>query len=150
MALAALEHDEVLGEPLAIVVESLHFDRAAGAPAGGLEAVAVGNGAGSDVLDEAALGAIGGGMAIALFSYLGVEVAAVAAAKVKDPDRNIARSTVFGTLASAVVYLLSLVAVFGILSNAELQESTAPFSDAVNSMFGGTFWGKAMAVVVIE
>jgi APA family basic amino acid/polyamine antiporter len=102
-----------------------------------------------NVSGGSALGAIGGGMAIALFSYLGVEVAAVAAAKVKDPDRNIARSTVFGTLASAVVYLLSLVAVFGILSNAELQESTAPFSDAVNSMFGGTFWGNAMAVVVI-
>ena len=59
--------------------------------------------------------AIGGGMAIALFSYLGVEVAAVAAAKVRDPDRNIPRATIFGTLATAVVYMLSLTAVFGIL-----------------------------------
>ena len=54
-------------------------------------------------------------MAIALFSYLGVETAAVAAAKVRDPDRNIPRATIFGTLATAVVYMLSLTAVFGIL-----------------------------------
>ena len=54
-------------------------------------------------------------MAIALFSYLGVEVAAVAAGKVRDPDRNIPRATILGTLATAVVYMLSLTAVFGIL-----------------------------------
>ena len=30
-----------------------------------------------------------------------------------------------------------------------LQKSTAPFSTAVNTMFGGTVWGNVMAVVVI-
>ena len=54
-------------------------------------------------------------MALCLFSYLGVETAAVAAAKVRDPERNVPKSTIYGTLASAVVYLLSLIAVFGIL-----------------------------------
>ncbi len=48
-----------------------------------------------------------------------------------------------------MVYLLSLTAVFGILSNAVLSESTAPFSDAVDVMFGGTWAGNLMAVVVI-
>src|SRR6478736_2551392 len=102
-----------------------------------------------NVSGESAIAAIGGGMAIALFSYLGVETAAVAAGKVRDPDRNIPRATILGTIATAVVYMLSLTAVFGILSNAKLQTSTAPFSDAVNSMFGGTGWGKLMAVFVI-
>jgi APA family basic amino acid/polyamine antiporter len=102
-----------------------------------------------NVSGESAIAAIGGGMAIALFSYLGVEVAAVAAAKVKDPDRNIGRATVLGTLATAVVYLLSLTVVFGIVPNALLQQSSAPFSDAINIMFGGTGWGKVMAIVVI-
>ena len=59
--------------------------------------------------------AIGGAMAICLFTYLGVETAAVAAAKVRNPERNVGRATVFGTGASAVVYMLSLIAVFGIL-----------------------------------
>src|SRR6476660_1440926 len=88
-------------------------------------------------------------MAIALFSYLGVEVAAVAAAKVRDPDRNVPKATVLGTLACAVVYLLSLTAVFGIVPNGELQKSNAPFSTAVNAMFGGTWAGYVMAIVVI-
>ncbi|HEX6715260.1 MAG TPA: amino acid permease [Thermoleophilaceae bacterium] len=96
-----------------------------------------------------AINAIGDGMAIALFSYLGVEVASVAAEKVRDPDRNVPRATLLGTLATAVVYMLSLTAVFGIVPNGKLQEATAPFSTAVNTMFGGTVWGNIMALVVI-
>jgi APA family basic amino acid/polyamine antiporter len=102
-----------------------------------------------NVSTENTIGAIGGGMAIALFSYLGVETAAVAADKVRNPDRNIPRATVLGTIATAVVYMLSLTAVFGIVSNKTLQNSTAPFSDAVNTMFGGTWAGDVMAVAVI-
>ncbi len=102
-----------------------------------------------NVSGESAIAAIGGGMAIALFSYLGVEVAAVAAGKVKDPDRNIPRATILGTLATAVVYMLSLTAVFGILPASHLVNATAPFSDAVNTMFGGTVWGHVMAIIVI-
>jgi APA family basic amino acid/polyamine antiporter len=102
-----------------------------------------------NVSGESTISAIGGGMAIALFSYLGVECASVAAGKVRDPDRNIPRSTILGTLATAVVYMLSLTAVFGILPNSALSNSTAPFSDAVNAMFGGTWAGDVMAILVI-
>ena len=102
-----------------------------------------------NISGQGAIGAIGAGMAIALFSYLGVEVASVAAGKVRDPDKNVPKSTVLGTLACAVVYMLSLVAVFGIVPSTTLQKSTAPFSTAVNSMFGGTWVGYIMAVVVI-
>ncbi len=48
----------------------------------------------------------------------------MAAGKVRDPDRNIPRSTVFGTLATAVVYMLSLTAVFGILPDAAGVDAT--------------------------
>jgi APA family basic amino acid/polyamine antiporter len=98
---------------------------------------------------ESAINAIGGGMAIALFSYLGVETAAVAAAKVRDPDRNIPRATILGTIATAVVYLLSLIVVFGIVPSSKLANATAPFSDAVNAIFGGTWAGNVMAIAVI-
>src|SRR5581483_4567892 len=102
-----------------------------------------------NVSGNGAISAVGSGTAIALFSYLGLETAAVAAKDVRDPDRNIPRATMLGTLATAVVYVLSLTAVFGILSNHVLQTSTAPFSTAVDHMFGGTFWGDVMAGVVI-
>jgi basic amino acid/polyamine antiporter, APA family len=102
-----------------------------------------------NVSKESAIAAIGGGMAIALFSYLGVETAAVAAAKVRNPDRNIPRATILGTIATAVVYVLSLTAVFGIVPSSKLASATAPFSDAANTMFGGTWAGNILAIAVI-
>src|SRR5262252_1453179 len=102
-----------------------------------------------NVSGESTVGAIGAGMAIALFSYIGVEVASVAAGKVRDPDKNVPKSTVFGTLATAVVYMLSLIAVFGIVPSSQLAKSNAPFSTAINAMFGGTWAGYVMSVVVI-
>jgi APA family basic amino acid/polyamine antiporter len=102
-----------------------------------------------NVSGESTIRAIGAGMSIVLFSYIGVETASVAAGKVRDPDRNVGRATILGTLATAVVYVLSLVAVFGILPSSQLATSTAPFSDAANAMFGGTVAGDVMAVLVI-
>jgi APA family basic amino acid/polyamine antiporter len=102
-----------------------------------------------NVSGQGAISAIGGGMSIALFSYLGVETASVAAAKVRNPDRNVPRATVLGTIATAVVYMLSLTVVFGIVPTSKLATATAPFSDAVNTMFGGTWVGNVMAVAVI-
>jgi APA family basic amino acid/polyamine antiporter len=102
-----------------------------------------------NVSTQSTVAAIGSGMAIALFSYIGVETASVAAGKVRDPDRNVGRATILGTLATAVVYVLSLVAIFGILSNSQLQSSTEPFSTAANAIFGGTWAGDVMAVLVI-
>jgi basic amino acid/polyamine antiporter, APA family len=102
-----------------------------------------------NVSTESTISAIGSGMAIALFSYIGVETASVAAGKVRDPDRNVGRATILGTLATAVVYILSLVAIFGILPNSTISGSTAPFSDAANSIFGGSWAGNVMAILVI-
>jgi APA family basic amino acid/polyamine antiporter len=102
-----------------------------------------------NISGESTMGAIGGAMALCLFSYLGVETAAVAAAKVRDPDKNVPRATIYGTLGTAVVYLLSLTAVFGIVSAATLAESTAPFATAVNDIFGGTWAGYLMSGLVV-
>ena len=102
-----------------------------------------------NVSGESAINAIGGGMAIALFSYLGVETASVAAGKVRDPDRNIPRSTVLGTIACAAVYMLSLTVVFGIVPTSKLATANAPFSDAANAIFGGTWAGNVLAIAVI-
>ena len=102
-----------------------------------------------NVSGESTIAAIGGGMAIALFSYLGVECAAVAAAKVRDPDRNVPRATILGTAACAVVYMLSLTVAFGVLPSSQLAEASAPFSDVANAMFGGTWAGNVLAIAVI-
>ena len=90
--------------------------------------------------------------ALALFSYLGVETAAVAAGKVRDPDRNVPKATIYGTLACTAVYLLSTIAIFGIVGPKALQESSnpgAPFIDAFDAMFGGSWAGKAVAAAAV-
>ncbi|MCY1136864.1 amino acid permease [Actinoplanes sp. Pm04-4] len=106
----------------------------------------------ANVSGDSDLSAIGSAMAICLFSYLGVETAAVAAAKVRDPSRNIPRATVYGTLGSAVVYLLSMIAIFGIVPTSQLAEEAnkASYSVAANSMAGsGTWAGDLVALAVI-
>lgn len=96
-----------------------------------------------------ALGSLTAAAAILLYSYLGVESAAMSAGEVRDPRRNVGRASVLGTLGSAAVYLLGTVSVFGLVAHAELVKSTAPFSDAVNAMFGGSWGGTAIACAAL-
>ncbi|CAM5352458.1 transporter [Streptomyces spiroverticillatus] len=92
-----------------------------------------------------AVGAVSASAAILLFSYLGVESAAVSAGEVRNPRRNVGRATILGTLGAAFVYLLGTLSVFGNVPHDKLVDSGAPFSDAVNHMFGGTWGGTVVA-----
>ncbi len=98
---------------------------------------------------QSALGAISAAGAIALFSYLGLEAASVVAGRVREPGRNVPRATVYGTLLCAVIYILGTLAVFGTVAHGRLGASTAPFTDAANTIFGGTWAGDIVAVAAI-
>ncbi|CAL9331916.1 Arginine_agmatine antiporter [Streptomyces sp. enrichment culture] len=98
---------------------------------------------------DSAMGAVSAAAAILLFSYLGVESAAVSAGEVRDPRRTVGRATVIGTAGAAVVYLLGTLAVFGTVAHERLVESGAPFSDAVDGMFGGAWGGWAVALAAL-
>jgi basic amino acid/polyamine antiporter, APA family len=117
----------------------------------GLLYVSWGNFTPWNVSGDTNMSAIGGAMAICLFSYLGVETAAVAAAKVHDPERNVPRATLYGTLASAAVYLLSMIALFGIVPTQALalDANKASYSTAANTIVGGTWAGDLVALAVI-
>ncbi|MFI9298952.1 amino acid permease [Kitasatospora aureofaciens] len=96
-----------------------------------------------------AMGAVSAAGAIALFSYIGLETASVAAGRVREPKRNVPRATIYGTLACAAIYLLGTLAVFGTVPHAQLASSTAPFTDAMNSIAGGHWAGNLVAVAAI-
>lgn len=98
---------------------------------------------------QSALGAISAAGAIALFSYLGLEAAAVVAGRVREPGRNVPRATVYGTLVCAVIYILGTLAVFGTVAHGKLGGSTAPFTDAANNIVGGTWAGDIVAAAAI-
>lgn len=94
-------------------------------------------------------GAVAAAAALLLYSFLGVESAAVSAGEVENPERNVGRASVLGTLGSALVYLLGTVAVFGLVPHDKLVNSGAPFADAVNAITGGSWGGTAIALVAV-
>ncbi|WP_380281685.1 amino acid permease [Kitasatospora purpeofusca] len=102
-----------------------------------------------DATGDGWLGGMTAAAAILLFSYLGVESAAMSAGQVRDPERNVGRASVLGTAGAAVVYLLGTLAVFGTVAHERLIHSTAPFSDSVNAVFGGSWGGTAVAVAAL-
>ncbi|WP_375691860.1 arginine/agmatine antiporter [Pseudooceanicola sp. LIPI14-2-Ac024] len=73
---------------------------------------------------------------VTLWAFLGVETAAVVAGTVKNPKKNVPIATLGGVGIAAVAYILSSTAIMGIIPNAELVASAAPFSDAWEIMLG--------------
>jgi APA family basic amino acid/polyamine antiporter len=93
-------------------------------------------------------GAVTGVAALTLWAFIGLESATIPAEHVRDPKRNIPRATLFGTLGTAVVYVLGTVAVMGIIPAETLASSSAPFADAAKEIWGG--WaGDAVALGAI-
>jgi basic amino acid/polyamine antiporter, APA family len=90
---------------------------------------------------------------LALWAFIGLESATVPAEEVRDPERTIPRATMLGTLATTLLYVVALVAILGVLSPAVLNGSSAPFADAADAMWAGTFlglaWGKWIALVAM-
>jgi len=73
---------------------------------------------------------------IALWAFMGIESAAVSAGVIENPKRNIPLATMIGLGLAAVVYILSSTVIMGIIPNAELQTSHAPFAEAARLAFG--------------
>jgi basic amino acid/polyamine antiporter, APA family len=92
--------------------------------------------------------AIGIAAGVALFSFIGVETAAITAKRVKDPRRNVGRASLLGTAAAAVVYLAVSAAVMGLVAHRALVNNTAPFVSAFETIFPHGAWaGKLVAAL---
>lgn len=83
--------------------------------------------------------ALSGGAMLTLWAFLGMESASIPADDVKDPKKTIPRATILGTAITAVVYILSTVAIMGVIPMPQLKDSTAPFADLAGKIFGP--WG---------
>ena len=82
--------------------------------------------------------------ALTLWAMLGFECATVPASRVRDPQRNIPRATLIGTLTVGLIYLAASSAVFLLLPADVAAKSAAPFADLV-----GSFWGPGAATAVV-
>jgi len=87
---------------------------------------------------------------VALFSFIGVETAGIVAGRVENPRVNVGKASLYGTAASAVLYVLVTAAVMGLVPHDQLVIDGAPFVAAFGTMFGSAAWvGKAVALVAV-
>jgi APA family basic amino acid/polyamine antiporter len=93
---------------------------------------------------------IGIAAGVALFSFIGVEAAAMTAKRVRDPLKNVGRASVIGTAASALLYVLVTAAVFGLVPSQALVNNGAPFVNAFQAIFSHGVWpGKFIAALAV-
>jgi len=93
---------------------------------------------GWNVSGGSSMHAISRAASIALWAFMGIESASVSAGVIENPKRNIPLATLLGLAISAVVYLLSCTVIMGIIPNAQLRSSHAPFAQAAQLVVGTT------------
>lgn len=76
---------------------------------------------------------------LTMWSFIGFESATIPADNAIDPEKNIPRATIIGTLIATVVYISSTVALMGVIPPEQLAQSSSPFADGARVMFG--YWG---------
>ena len=90
------------------------------------------------------LNGIAGAAALTLWAMLGFECAAIPAQRVRDPERNIPRATILGTLLVGLIYFTAFVAIFLLLPGDMTAKSSAPFADLATR-----YWGAAAGTLVV-
>lgn len=84
------------------------------------------------------LAAIGTSITLTLFAFLGMEAATIPAANIRNPEITISRATIVGTIITIIIYLLTSISIMGVLPQEQLAQSSAPFADAAELIWGST------------
>lgn len=91
------------------------------------------------------LSTIPAAVGITLWSFLGLESATVPAGEIKNPERNIKISTIYGTIVTAAIYILISVLAIGAMPQDKLASSNAPLANIINMATGGSWGGPFIA-----
>lgn len=83
-----------------------------------------------------------------LWAFVGLESASVTAGEIKNPDKNVKKSTIYGMIIASVIYLLISIASMGAMPNSELSVSQAPLTDILTNALGSSI-GKPITVAVV-
>lgn len=94
--------------------------------------------------------AVGNSIALTLWSFLGLESAAVNMDAVENPQRSVPIATFVSTLGVAVIYVASTNVIAGVVPNAEILSSSAPFGLAFSYMLGSTAGKVVMGLMVFS
>lgn len=89
-------------------------------------------------------------ISITLWAFLGLESAAANQDAVENPKRNVPLACLGGTVAVAIIYIISTNVMAGIVPNADLLHSNAPFGLAFARMFNPAIGKVVMGLMVIS
>jgi APA family basic amino acid/polyamine antiporter len=88
------------------------------------------------------LGNIATASALCLWALTGFEFSMSPVGKIRNPERNLSRSLVFGVGGIAIIYLLTTLSLSLVIPNATIAKAIAPFPDAI-----GEYWGEGPAMI---
>ena len=94
--------------------------------------------------------AISASISMTLWSFLGLESACANSESVDNPEKNVPKAVLGATIGVAVIYILSTNVAAGIVDNAELVKSTAPFGLVFATMFNGTVGQIVMGLMILS
>lgn len=94
--------------------------------------------------------AVSASISMTLWAFLGLESACANSEAVDNPEKNVPKAVLGATFGVAVIYILSTNIAAGIVGNAELVQSTAPFGLVFSTMFGDWAGKLVMGLMIIS
>ncbi len=82
--------------------------------------------------------------ALTLYAFLGIECASIPAENVENPEKNVSKATMLGTIITTCIYIFGTIVLFGVLPTDVLKDSAAPFAEA-GKIIGGEYAGYFVA-----
>ncbi len=100
-------------------------------------------------VEATGFGALPAAIAVTLWSFVGLESAAISGGEIKDPEKNIKRSTILGTVLASLIYLVLSILAMGGLPQSTLAVSDAPLSSIINHITGATWGGAFISLGIV-
>lgn len=71
-----------------------------------------------------------------LWAFIGFESSSIAAGEIKNPEKNVARSTIIGISIAVVMYMAISIFAMGAIPQSALAKSSAPIAEILSQYFG--------------
>lgn len=88
-------------------------------------------------------------IALLFWAYVGLESSTMAGSEIKNPEKNIQRSIIWGLLLVSFIYISLNVALFMLIPQDQLAVSESPFADAINLGLGGSYGRYIVNVCIL-
>lgn len=88
--------------------------------------------------------------AITFWAFTGLESASVTSGEIKNPEKNVRRSTIIGVSVSMVVYLIISIVAMGAMSQSTLAVSSAPITEIVSMVLGSKVATYLTVIIAIS